>query len=59
MTLYYLLLDSTSPREAVDVFLRKEDAFEALAECLQDEPSWGELLSVTAVEIDETVISPN
>jgi len=30
--------------EALDVFLCREDAEEALADCLRDEPQWGGLL---------------
>jgi hypothetical protein len=31
-------------REAIDVYLRREDAWAALAEILEDEPGWAGLL---------------
>lgn len=34
----YALVTAESPEEAVDVFLRREDAHAALAGCLRDEP---------------------
>jgi hypothetical protein len=40
-------------REAIDVFLRGEDAFAALADCLRDEPDWAGLLYVEPIELDE------
>jgi hypothetical protein len=36
--------------EAIDLFLREEDAERALQECLRDEPQWADLLSVEPVE---------
>jgi hypothetical protein len=39
--------------EAIDLFLREEDAERALEECLQDEPQWAGLLRVGLVELDE------
>jgi hypothetical protein len=45
--------------EAIDVFLRREDADQALDECLSDEPEWRELLSIEEVELAGTPPSPN
>jgi hypothetical protein len=55
----YALITAESPEEAVDVFLRREDAEMALAECLHDEPDWAGLLRVVPIELDERVISAN
>jgi hypothetical protein len=55
----YLLVDATSPSEAVDVFIREEDAVIALAECIADEPSWCDLLSLMALELDPSAHSLN
>ena len=40
-------------REAIDVFLRREDAWAALAEILEDEPDWAGSLFVVPIELDE------
>jgi hypothetical protein len=45
--------------EAVDLFLREEDAERALMECLCDEPQWAGLLRVAPVGLDEREASPN
>jgi hypothetical protein len=45
--------------EAVDVFLRQEDAEPALAYLLCDEPESRDLLSVVEIELDERDVSPN
>jgi hypothetical protein len=45
--------------EAIDVFLREEDARRALAECLRDEPRWAGLLRVEPVELDDRGVSAN
>jgi hypothetical protein len=41
----YALVE-TGGTEAIDAFLRREDADAALAGCLRDEPDWKDLLSV-------------
>ena len=46
-------------QEAIDVYLRREDAFAALADCVRDEPSWAGLLYVAPIELDERAMSPN
>ena len=46
-------------QEAIDVFLRREDAFAALADCVRDEPDWAWLLYVEPIELDERAMSPN
>ena len=45
--------------EAIDLFLREEDAERALAECCRDEPDSVGTLSVEPVELDERDVSPN
>ena len=46
-------------REAIDVFLRREDAWGAPAEILEDEPDWAGSLFVVPIELDEREISAN
>ena len=46
-------------REAIDVFLRREDAWAALAEILEDEPDWASSLFVVPIELDERDTSAN
>jgi hypothetical protein len=45
--------------EAIDLFLREEDAERALEACLHDEPQWAGLLRVEPIELDERDVSPN
>ena len=45
--------------EAIDVFLRREDAWAALAEILEDEPEWAGSLFVVPIELDEREMSAN
>jgi hypothetical protein len=44
---------------AVDLFLRREDAFEALEDALRDEPRWAGNLHVVPIELDERNVSAN
>jgi hypothetical protein len=44
--------------EAIDVFVRKEDA-EALEDAVNDEPGWIASLFVAPIELDEREISAN
>jgi hypothetical protein len=46
-------------RLAVDLFVRREDAFEALDEALRDEPQWAGALFVAPIELDERDVSCN
>ena len=46
-------------RLAVDVFVRREDAFAALENALSDEPDWAGTLFVAPIELDERDISAN
>jgi hypothetical protein len=39
------------------VFLRREDAWAALAEILEDEPDWAGSLFVVPIELDERDVS--
>jgi hypothetical protein len=45
--------------QAVDVFVRREDAFAALQDAIKDEPDWAGTLYVVLIELDEREISPN
>jgi hypothetical protein len=45
--------------QAVDVFLRREDAFAALEGAIKDEPDWAGTLCVVPIERDEREVSPN
>jgi hypothetical protein len=38
-------------RETIEMFLRREDAEQALADCLVDEPEWRGLLRITELEL--------
>jgi hypothetical protein len=53
----YALVELGDP-EAIDIFLRKEDAIEAIAGCVADEPGWRGLLEVEPFDLEFT-ISPN
>jgi hypothetical protein len=53
----YAPVTAESPEEAVDVFLCREDADAALADCIRDEPQWVDLLS--GVPFDEPNLSAN
>ena len=44
--------------EAIDLFLREEDAQAALEDALRDEPGWAGTLSVEPVELNERDLSP-
>jgi hypothetical protein len=46
-------------REAIDVFLRREDAVAALEGCVRDEPDWEGLFHVVPIELDERNVSAN
>jgi hypothetical protein len=45
--------------EAIDVYLRCEDAWAALEEILDDEPDWAVALFVIPIELDERELSLN
>ena len=45
--------------EAIDLFLREEDAQAALEDALHDEPAWAGTLTVEPVELDERDVSAN
>ena len=46
---WYALIEVGDP-EAIDVFLRLDDAERALEHCLRDEPDWRGLLRVEEIE---------
>jgi hypothetical protein len=45
--------------EAIDLFLREEDAQAALEDALCDKLSWAGTLSVEAIDLDERDLSPS
>jgi hypothetical protein len=45
--------------EAIDLFLREEDARSALKDAIHDEPAWAGVLGVEEVELDERDVSAN
>jgi hypothetical protein len=45
--------------EAIDLFLREEDAQAALDDVLHDEPGWAGTLTVEPIELDEREMSAN
>jgi hypothetical protein len=45
--------------EAIDLFLREEDAQAALEDAIRDEPDWACVLSVEAIELDGRDVSAN
>jgi hypothetical protein len=44
--------------KAVDVFVKREEAFDALEDALRDEPDWAGTLYVVPIELDEGETSP-
>jgi hypothetical protein len=48
-----------SDRLAVDVFIWRDDAFQALEDAISDEPSWTRTLLVVPIELDEREIFSN
>ena len=53
------VLAELGDRLAVDVLLRREDAWAALEEILKDEPDWAGLLYVAPIELDSRQVSAN
>ena len=45
--------------EAIDLFLREEDARAALEDALHEEPGWAGTLTVEPIELDERNVSAN
>jgi hypothetical protein len=45
--------------QAVDVFVRREDAFAALEDAIKDEPDWAGVLYIETIELDEGDVSPD
>jgi len=45
--------------EAIDLFLREEDARRSLEECIRDEPDWIGTLFGEPIELDERDLSAN
>ena len=57
MRLYALV--EAGDREAIDVYLREQDAERAPEDCLRGEPQWRGRLEVTEVELDHRRTSLN
>jgi hypothetical protein len=53
------VLAELGDRLAVDVLLRREDAWAALEEILEDAPGWAGTLFVAPIELDEREMSAN
>ena len=53
------VLAEIGDRLAVDVLLRREDAWDALEEILEYEPNRATFLFVAPIELDDSQISPN
>jgi hypothetical protein len=49
----YALVEAGDP-EAIDVFIRPEDAQCALQDCLRDEPAWRGQLRIQEIELSAT-----
>jgi hypothetical protein len=45
--------------EAIDLFLREEDAERVLEDAIRDEPDWAGVLRVQAIELDGRDVSAN
>jgi hypothetical protein len=54
----YALAD-LGDRLALDVYVRREDAFAGLEEFLRDQPDCARFLHVVPIELDERMFSPN
>jgi hypothetical protein len=52
----YALVELGDP-EAIDLYLREEDARAALDDALRDEPGWVGTLTVEEIELDERDLS--
>jgi hypothetical protein len=54
----WALVELGDPR-AIDVFVRREEAEDALRDCVADEPEWRGLLRVEEIEFADASRSPN
>ena len=54
----YALIEAGDP-EAIDVYVREEDARRALEDCLRDEPGWSGLLGAQQIELSANETAPN
>jgi hypothetical protein len=52
-------LTELGDRVAVHVYLRREDAFVALDDALEDDDEWARLLFVAPIELNERDVSVN
>jgi hypothetical protein len=54
----YALVETGDP-EAIDLYIREEDAQRSLEECLSDEPQWRRLLRIEEIELSADQTSLN
>jgi hypothetical protein len=54
----YALVEAGDP-EAIDVYLREQDAQRALEDCLPDESEWRGMLRVEEIEFSGASLSKN
>ncbi len=47
----FALVSDLVPSEAVELYLRKEDAIDAMNAAITDEPQWVDVLHVEAVDL--------
>ena len=59
LTVRAFALVEVGHRQAIDLFVRREDAYAALENTLGDEPDWTDLLSVGPIELDGRDLSAN
>jgi hypothetical protein len=55
----YALTSSQSPRETLELFDTRDAAEAELAEILDEEPGWVDVLSVVPIELDQRQVSAN
>jgi hypothetical protein len=55
----YALVTDLAPSEAVELYLREEDALHVMREVLHNEPGWRDLLHVLPVELIDATPSSN
>jgi hypothetical protein len=52
-------LTEVGDEQAVDVFVRREDALQALEDAIKDEPDWAGTLFVAPIKLGDRDVSPN
>jgi hypothetical protein len=54
--LVFAVVSAVAPDEAVDVFIRRDDAERFVEEVRDDEPELAELLSIEPIELDYSAV---